>query len=280
MSPVATATPGLAHPERIAQATVTAVSFTLVRRSVRGPLLADPTRGTSIATVGGTSFAVLLAFVIFAGFQTYNGAKTGAESEATAVLDMARTAALFPAAQRDELRGDLACYARAVIDQEWPAMRQGRSSPVVDGWIGAYRALFGRLDLRSTREQLAFQELLTEAQDRIAGRQQRLSEDTPTVPTPLWIALIFGACVAVALRLCLADPRERLAVQGTMVAAVAAVMTAGLLIVYLLDHPYQRHVGGIQPTAMRQTLAMVAQLEPALRPPCGADGRPLAGTLH
>jgi hypothetical protein len=65
-----------------------------------------------------------------------------------------------------------------------------------------------------------------------------------------------------------------------MVAGVAAVMTAGLVIVYFLDHPYQRHVGGIQPTAMRQTLAIVAQLEPTLQPACGEDGRPLAATLR
>jgi hypothetical protein len=262
----------------VGAATMATVFFMLIRRG--GPLLADPTRGTSIATVGGTSFAVLLAFVIFAGFQTYNGAKTGAQSEASAVLEMARTAALFPAAQRDELRSDLVCYGRAVSDQEWPAMRRGRSSSVVDSWIAAYSTLFDRVDLRSSREQLAFPELLTQARDRTAGRQQRLSADSQTVPTPLWIALVFGGCVAVVLQFALADPRERLSVQGTMVAGVAAVVTAGLLIVYFLDNPYQRHVGGVQPTAMRQTLAMVAQLEPALRPECEEDGRPLAASIR
>ena len=159
-------------------------------------------------------------------------------------------------------------------------MRQGRSSPVVDGWIAAYRALFGRLDLRSSREQLAFMEVLTEARDRTVGRQQRLNADTPTVPTPLWIALIFGGSVAVTLQFALADPSERLSVHGTMVAGVAAVVTAGLIIVYTLDHPYQPHVGGIQPTVMRQTVKMVAQLEPALQPRCGEDGRPLSATLR
>ena len=103
--------------------------------------------------VVGTSFAVLLAFVILAGFQTYSGARAAAGSEATAVLDMARTAALFPAAQRDRFRGDLTCYGRAVVVEEWPAMRRGDSSALVDRWIAAYRALLGQLDLHTTREQ-------------------------------------------------------------------------------------------------------------------------------
>jgi len=96
-------------------------------------------------TVAGTAFAVLLAFVILAAFQTYNGARMGAESEAQAVLDMARTAALFPAGERYQLGGDLVCYGRAVVNQEWPAMQRGHSSPLVDYWVGTYRALFGRL---------------------------------------------------------------------------------------------------------------------------------------
>jgi len=60
-------------------------------------------------TMVGTAFAVLLAFVTFAAFQTYNGAKSGAQSEAVAVLDMSRTAAFFPAQQRDGLRAELVC---------------------------------------------------------------------------------------------------------------------------------------------------------------------------
>src|SRR5262245_22208705 len=101
--------------------------------------------------VTGTLFAVVLAFVILSAVQTYNGAKAGAQSEAAAVVDMARTASFFPPAQRDGLRADLTCYGRAVVEQEWPAMENERSSPLVDRWVAAYRARFERLELRSPR---------------------------------------------------------------------------------------------------------------------------------
>jgi hypothetical protein len=91
----------------------------------------------------------------------------------------------------------------------------------------------------------------------------------------LWIALIFGGCVAVAMQLSMADPRERVQVQALMVAGLASVVAAGLLIVYFLDHPYQRHAGGIQPTAMRQVLVMMRNLEPNLSPGCTQSGRPV-----
>jgi hypothetical protein len=219
---------------------------------------------------------VLLAFVTFAAFQTYNGAKGGAQAEAVALLEMSRTAQFFPVQQRDALRADFVCYGRAVVDAEWPAMRNGHRSPVVDGWIGAYRDLWGRLDVRSVREQLGFGELLTEARNRTDGRRDRLAEVTSAVPTPLWLALILGGVVAVVLQLGMADRRERLAVHGTMIAGVAAIVTAGLLLVNFLDHPYQPHAGGIQPTEMRTSLVMMGELRTAVQPPCGSDGRPLA----
>jgi Protein of unknown function (DUF4239) len=246
--------------------------LTVLRRRVSGPLLLEPTRGTPMATVGGTAFAVLLAFVTFAAFQTYNGAKTGAQSEAVAVLELFRTAALYPATERDELRADFVCYGRAVVAREWPAMRAGHRSALVDRWVSAYRDSFSRLALASPREQIGLQEMLTEARNRTDGRRDRLSQVTPSVPTPLWIVLVLGGCIAVMLQLGMADRRERLVVQGAMVAGVAATVTAGLVLVNFLDHPYGQHTGSIQPTEMRRTLQMTREQAPALRLPCDARG--------
>jgi hypothetical protein len=245
----------------------------LIHRTGR-PVLSNPTRGTPMAIVVGTSFAVLLAFLMLAAFQTYNGAKTGAGSEANAVLDMSRTAALFPSVERDRLRSDLVCYGRAVVNDEWPAMRDGRSSSIVDGWVAAYRGEFGGLPVRSLREQTAFQDLLAQAATRTAGRQQRLSDATPAVPTPLWLGLLFVGCMALALQLGMADPAEPLRVQGLQIGGVAAVIATGLLIINFLDHPYTTQTGGIQPNAMRHTLVLARNIEPGLRAACDASGRP------
>src|SRR5262249_46535183 len=185
----------------VGSAGLAALALALVRRKTQGPLLGDSGRGRPMIQVTGTVFAVVLAFVILAAFQTYNNAKTGAQSEASAVLDMVRTAALFPPDERDQLRSDFVCYGRALVHQEGAAMRHGDSSPDVDHWIGDYNTAFGHLDLSSARARIALQQLLSLAGTRTEGRQQRLSDATPTVPEPLWLLLIFGGFVAVLLQL-------------------------------------------------------------------------------
>ncbi len=259
----------------VGAAVLAVLVMAIVRRIAPGPLLIEPTRGTPMTTVVGTAFAVLLAFITFAAFQTYNGAKTGAQEEAVATLEMARSAQFFPASQRDELRGDFVCYARAVVYEEWPAMRRGTRAPVLDTWIDRYRDVWNRLDLGKPRAQIGFNEMLAEARNRTEGRQNRLAEVTPAVPTPLWLALILGGVMAIGIQLAMADPRERLAVHGTMLAGLAAIVTAGLLLVNFLDHPYRQHTGSIEPNQMRTSLVQMGELRPAAQPPCTAAGLPL-----
>jgi hypothetical protein len=79
----------------------------------------------------------------------------------------------------------------------------------------------------------------------------------------------------VLLLLGMADRRERLWVHGALVAGVAAIVTAGLLLVNFLDHPYKEHTGSIEPTEMRQSLGMASAQTSGVRSPCREDGRSL-----
>jgi hypothetical protein len=253
-------------------AAVAVLLMAALRRRLAAPLLNEPGRATPMMTFIGTAFAVLLAFITLAAFQTYNGAKTGAATEAGALLDMFKSAGFFPASERDELRGDFVCYGHAVIHHEWPAMRRGERAQLVDAWISAYRTVFQRLPLRSEGERLGLQDMLAGARDRTDGRRDRLSEATPSVPTPLWVGLVLAGCIAVLIQLVMADPREHMLVQGSMIGGVAAMVAIGLLLINFLDHPYRSGPGSIQPREMTATLTMMREQEPGLRPPCRGDG--------
>src|SRR5919197_2295015 len=104
--------------------------YTVRRRSSVDHFFIEVERGAGIFAFLGTAFAVLLAFVVLEAFDSFNNAKSGAEEDATTVVQLSRTAEFFPAAQRDPLEGVLICYGRAVMDDEWPAMRHGERSPV------------------------------------------------------------------------------------------------------------------------------------------------------
>jgi hypothetical protein len=55
-----------------------------------------------------------------------------------------------------------------------------------------------------------------------------------------------------------ADSAERAIVQAMMMGSVAIVITSTLLLLWFLDHPYNRSLGGLRPVAMERTLGLLA----------------------
>ena len=60
-------------------------------------------------------------------------------------------------------------------------------------------------------------------------------------------------------------------IQAIPIAFVAAIMTAGLLVVVFLDNPYSGGDGSINPTEMYRTLA---RIDHGVEAPCDERGNP------
>src|SRR5438552_12413036 len=97
-------------------ATSVAVTVMLLvrRRAPEGSRFNDGDRAAGVFGVLATGFAVLLGFVVFLAFTSYDAARSGAETEARIVAQQVETAQLFPDDVVDQLSGELTCYARSV----------------------------------------------------------------------------------------------------------------------------------------------------------------------
>jgi len=132
----AVVSPALAIVLLVAANAVTAGLMLLVRRRApEGSYFHDTTQASGVFTVAGTAYAVLLAFVFLLAFQSYNSARSAAEAEATATASLYHDADAFQAPIAARLHGEVVCYARSVIYQEWPAMADGHASPVTELWL-------------------------------------------------------------------------------------------------------------------------------------------------
>ena len=94
----------------------------------------DSQQAAGAFTVTGTIFAVLVGFVFLLAFGSYSSARSSASDEALAALSLYHVTERFPDAGREELQSDVACYGRAVVADEWPAMADRETSDLVDHW--------------------------------------------------------------------------------------------------------------------------------------------------
>ena len=232
-------------------------------------------RGAGVFAFLGTAFAVILAFVVLEAFQSFNDAKSGAEEEATTLVELSRTVEFFPAAEHEPIEGVLICYGRAVINDEWPAMKEGRRSPVVQTWVNRFQDDLKELHPHTPAEEAAFLKLLDQQDQRTDARRTRLSEANRALPAPVWFFLGLGALTTVGFALFFADRREHFIVQGTLIAAITALVVSGLLLVWFLDHPYENRSGSIKPDEMERGLVIIEAEHKDAAPPCDEDGHPV-----
>src|SRR6187399_729898 len=112
------------------------------RRAPAGSYFEDGDRAAGVFGMLATGFAVLLGFVVFLAFESYDTARSGAESEAQIVQEQFETAQLMPAAVRGTFSGQLVCYARTVVHGEWPRMESGTLTDGYNPWtIAMFRTL-------------------------------------------------------------------------------------------------------------------------------------------
>lgn len=264
----------------VTTAAILTMVFFLRRIFPVGGVFTDSDRAAGIFGVLGTSFAVLLAFVIFLSFESYGNAKESSSIEAVSVQELYREAQLFAPEQRRALEGQLICYARSVIDDGWRAMReQQRTSPLVDEWVLRLEATANRGDLSDPRTAVGYEQWNVESSERRDGRRGRVAESTPFVPAPLWYALLLGAVLLLTYACCYADRGERYWVQAIAIGSLTVIVTAGLLTVRFFDLPYQDEPGSIRPVEMQRTVERLEELRgqgPAeVNVPCDARGRPV-----
>jgi hypothetical protein len=247
--------PWLAALIILGAAALSAAGMLIVRpHAPAGTFFKDPVPAGAVYTVAGTAYMVIVAFVFFIAFESYGGAKADAEEEATATLAMFHAAGPFGAAARADLQGQVICYAREVISDGWPAMRQGGESSVVDARVSAMERSAEHIPVNDAKQAAAFEHWFSLNEERRHGRQGRIGQADGLVPPVIWLILIIGAVVVIAPVTLFADRWEAALPQAAMIAAVAIIVVSGLVLVRFLDKPYENKSGSIRPTAMERTL--------------------------
>ena len=259
---------------------VSAVTVTVMllvrRRAPEGSYFSDGDRASGVFGVLATGFSVLLGFIVFLAFTSYDQSRSGAEEEALVLTQQVETAQFFAGAVGAELTGELICYGRSVVGQEWERMEEGTLGDAINPWgVELFETVRG-VEPETASEQSAYDKWLEQTSAREAARMDRTHGAVGVIPTPLWIVLFFISAVIFVFMLFFADSGERAVTQGMLMGAVTVVITTMLLLLNVLDRPFQTGVGGLRPAAMERTLRIIDEAMAAadieVRIPCDAEG--------
>jgi hypothetical protein len=251
----------------------------LVRRGAPdGSYFNDGDRAAGVFGVLATGFSVLLGFIVFLAFTSYDESRRGAEDEALAVAQQFQTAQFLPEETGRRAADELVCYARSIVYDEWPQMEDGTIGDKLNPWGVALFRTLKTADPRTAPEQSAYDKWLDQTSERELARQARLHAADGVIPSPIWLVLFLLAAVIFGYMLFFADSGERAIVQATLIGSVAIVIGAMLVSISVLDAPFRPGPGSIEPVAMLRTLDILEQGRAVVGStgslPCTAAGVP------
>jgi len=209
-----------------------------------------------IYAVVGVSYAVLLGLMLIAVWEQWNAAEEVTSDEANQLAGIFYFAHAVPQPEGRHIQELARSYAQEVVEEEWPAMEQGKSSPKAWATLDELRATILGLDPPTSTQQVPYSQarynqILDQLHGLGDGRRERLLAASGGLPTILWVVLIGGGIITVAFTYLFG--LENTLVHTLMVASLALIIALSLFSVAALDHPYKGDVR-IHPDAFEQVL--------------------------
>lgn len=148
-------------------------------------------------TVLGTTYAVILGFMLYAVWAGLDEAKLNVDSEANAVIDIYRLAGELPEPQRTHLQRLARDYVDTVIDRDWPQMARGEvpeQSTAIDQEMWKTVMSIGAASPAEVNVQ---QHAVSELESLGRWRMTRIRQSTTGLPVMLWCVLLVGGALTI-----------------------------------------------------------------------------------
>lgn len=218
-------------------AVVAAIGATLLVRK-RWPGLADGAHNdvaNSMITVAGTLYAIILGFVVVNAYTSQATTTDAVRNEATQLAQLYRDTRGMPRLA-EPVAIAMHDYIHAVVEQEWPAMRNGIEPDASSAPLTAMFAAFQAYEPTTAAETAFYSEAIRKLNEVVGSRRLRLSSAAEEMPAGLTWLFIGGAFLLVGLALFFGVAKRR--VHVLLIAGLAALLAYSVLLSLALDYPF------------------------------------------
>jgi hypothetical protein len=207
-------------------------------------------------SVLGTTYAVIIGFMLYAVWTSYQSADVNADNEANCVINLYRLADGLPSAQRVQIHQLLREYTDQVVDTEWPTMTAGQINPTGHAVIQRVWSAVMQSKPETFAEQTSMNLALTELSNLTEHRRVRELESQSSLPTILWAVLIVGGGLT-TLSSCLFGT-QNFKLHSIQVFSLTLLIALSLVAIADIDRPFQGAVH-VSPRAFERARATIAE---------------------
>jgi hypothetical protein len=191
-------------------------------------------------SVLGTTYAVILGFMLYTVWINFGAADLNADAEANALVNINRLAEGLPDPQRTQMQTLTHSYAAVVIDREWPQMAADQIPDETRRINAAMWKTLMTLKATLPAEATAEDHSLYELSALTEHRRTRFLQSARRLPGVLWFVLIIGGLVTVASSCAFGSLNSSL--HGAQVFAFSLLISLVLIAIADIDRPFEGRV--------------------------------------
>jgi Protein of unknown function (DUF4239) len=188
----------------------------------------------------GTTYAVILGFMLYTVWTNFGAAELNAENEANALGNLYRLAEGLPDPQRGQIRALASSYAETVVGQDWAEMAAAHVPEASHKLNQDMWKTLMSIGSGSPTQIIAEDHALSELSALTECRRIRLLQNASRLPTVLWFLLIIGGAVTIASSAMFGSANKPLHALQVLVFSLLIVLA--LIAVADIDRPFQGSV--------------------------------------
>jgi hypothetical protein len=192
-------------------------------------------------------YGITLGLLAVSAWTNYAQVEDRVDSEAEIVSSLYRDLGPYPEPVRSVLRADLRQYAREAIDIAWPLQRRGivPGKSVVS--LDNFQDEISNFQPATPAEQIIQAEVFRQFNTLVEARRARLNSVHSHMPRPLWMLVISGTLITLAVTLFFDTSSFSMHLWLTiMLATLLALM---IYLISVLDSPF-RGRSGVSPAPL------------------------------
>lgn len=206
----------------------------------------------------GTTYGVILGFMLYTVWEGFRAAQVDADLEATSMLNVYRVAGGLPSPQKERIRELARRYESVVVNEEWPAMQHQQEARPATAVLGEMWQV-----LETAKPETA---IVTNSIDHIQYAMSNLAERrnmrerqrSDQMPSLLWVLLVLGGGATIVSSCLLGNDKRWL--HYCQVGALTFVVVTALSAIADLARPYEGAVA-VQPTSFVLALKAIESQE-------------------
>lgn len=186
-------------------------------------------------------YAGFMGLLLFGVYQKYEDVRTYVDREVNAMETLEQIAIAFPKVTRDKIRSDLHNYGRIVAEEEWPALKQRKASPVARNALYDLLSTYTAIEPTSSKEEAILVLSLQNFAQVDENRANRIRLARGSLNPLLWAVALFGTIVTVVFPWFFGSPS--FAATLVMSSMLSAVSASVVLVILKLSYPFVGEFG-------------------------------------